>query len=373
MPPPLSDYDFSSESDTNDAPATKIKVFSRKRKRSGLLRSLDVGNIIMVPSDEMIISTAKDRVPASSVPPSSHLTSYHMTRGSKRGARSNDLAYDQKYHPMDEYLRPSQAAKRRAEYGFDEDSDSVNFEENDKGDSDSDVEDQPQMKKRKKFDKFALRSGTGTRRSFRSVNRDVLYDMKIHPQDSQLEHMATDSTVGEASDENDDVVSVGSSAATEEVDKREVRGTFNYASDWITSSPPRSTPLSTISVDSPEQQSDPIHNPQIDGIERSSLSPRLQQTPFAIHEESLQVQLAKEVTATVPLEHDHDDKENPVEERDFSMEQNDQYLDLSMFDGANDLPGVSRHHKCRPRAPAPVNDSDYDSVLGSDTESIIGE
>ncbi|KAJ4351719.1 uncharacterized protein N0V89_007062 [Didymosphaeria variabile] len=403
MPPALSDYDFSFESDTdtNEAPASKTQVLeiiasgkkklldpehawgervdlntviSRKRKRGGLLSGLDVGNIV-VPSDDIIISTAEDSVPASSVPPSSHMKSSHMTRGSTRGTRSNNLAYNQKYHPMDEYLRPSQAAKRRAEHGLDdEDNDSANFEEQDNGDSDSEVEDLPQMKKRKKLDKFALHQGTqGTRRSSRSVNRDVLYDMNIHPQDSQLEHMTTDSTVDKANDENDDIVSIGSSAATEEVDKPEVRERLDDASHWTASSPPRSTPLSTISIDNLEQPSNPIHTPQIDERERSSLSPRLQQTPFAIHEEPLQVQLAKEATATVPIDHEHDDKENPVEERDSYMEQDDQYLDPSMFDGANDLRGVSSHHKCRPRTPVQVNDFDSDSVLGSDTDSIIGD
>lgn len=67
------------------------------------------------------------------------------------------------------------------------------------------------MKKRK-LCKFVTQRGT--RRSSRKTNYNVLYDMHIHPQDSQLEQMAN--TGDEAVEENDEVISVESSGAAEE-------------------------------------------------------------------------------------------------------------------------------------------------------------
>jgi hypothetical protein len=172
----------------------------------------------MIPSDEMIISTAEDSVPTSSAAPSSY-----TTRGSARGASSNgNLAYDQKYHPMDEYLRPSQASKRRAEHGLDN-------EDSSSDESNVDAGEQPQMKKRK-LGKFPRRQGT--RRSSRRTNRDVLYNMEIHPQDLQLQQMAADSVVNEAVEQNDEVVSIGSSAATEEEDDRVVCDTTGKSTSY---------------------------------------------------------------------------------------------------------------------------------------------
>jgi hypothetical protein len=160
----------------------------------------------MIPSDEMLISTAEDTVPTASAAPSSY-----TTRGSARGVPSNNnLAYDQKYHPMDEHLRPSQASRRRAEHG-------LGNEDRSSGESNTNAGDQPQMKKRKS-DELTLRQCT--RRSSRRTNRDVLYNMAIHPQDLQLQQMEADSTVNKAIEQNDEVFSIGSSAATEKEDDR---------------------------------------------------------------------------------------------------------------------------------------------------------
>ncbi|KAF2451498.1 hypothetical protein P171DRAFT_515510 [Karstenula rhodostoma CBS 690.94] len=334
---------------------------SKKRKRGGLLNGLDAGNIIITPSNDMIVSTAEDNKP-SYVPASSY-----MTRGSARGARSNDLAYDQKYHPIDEYLRPSQAAKRRAQHGlYNEDSSSVSFEEED-SESDPNVEDQQQMKNRKELDKFAA-IRRGTRFSSRRINHDVLYNMQIHPQDSQLEQMAN--TVDEAVEENDEVISIGSSETAEEKDERVVRATTDEASYLTASSPPHSAPLSTSSTNNKVQPSVLLNDLRTEhhGI-RSSVSPRVESTPFAMHEEPIHAQPTREATSPVPLDYEHDGKENREEEsvRDASPNLIEHYLHSAMFDGPSD------RHNCSAKMPVQIGNMDSDSVLGSDIDPLIGE
>jgi hypothetical protein len=117
----------------------------------------------------------------------------------RRSARAkNVLMYDQKYHPMDDYIRPSQAAKRRSLHGEKTalpDNSSASFDSVSDvgsmvGDGDSDDEDsQPPTRGRKRKRKRRTRSRTPepTRRSSRRrTNPKVSYDMKIHPQDSDL-------------------------------------------------------------------------------------------------------------------------------------------------------------------------------------------
>ncbi|KAF1966087.1 hypothetical protein BU23DRAFT_574341 [Bimuria novae-zelandiae CBS 107.79] len=471
MPPPLSDYDWdsSSESDTHAVPASKTKdqsycpqpqrepalsspspeperprqstavICSKKRKQRGLLHELDLGNI--VPSE--------DNIPASSVP-----ISFYNTRGSTRSTRT--LLYDQKYHPMDEYLRPSQAAKRRAEHGIDdeEDTDSVGFHDQADGESETDVEEQPQTKKRKKLDKLATRRST--RRSSRKVNRNVLYNAKVHPQDSQLGQLS-DSTVSQVNedykvvftassvaadeidevvaitsspvdDNSDEVISRASSVAAREVDRRVIRNTNEDYTDFVVSSPSRSTPLSTISVGNPGHRLDlPDDSRMIDRGNNSPLSSveqtpfeiykeplheqfakeatardsndlsHLEQTPFEIYEEPLEVQLAKESTAAEAIDYDHDDKENAPGEpamledafanidirRMAGDAANERRLmhylhpgSVSMFDGTDDRIGVASNVS---RTAARANDIGYDSILGdnsslpsSEVDSVLG-
>jgi hypothetical protein len=105
--------------------------------------------------------------------------------------------YDQKYHPMDDIIRPSQAAKRRSLHGEGppplQDSDVSSFEDSDSGpgsmvgDEGTD-DDEPQSSKQSRKRK---RSGSPapapTRRSSRKkTSPKVSYNMKIHPQDSDL-------------------------------------------------------------------------------------------------------------------------------------------------------------------------------------------
>ncbi|KAJ4301431.1 hypothetical protein N0V90_003523 [Kalmusia sp. IMI 367209] len=367
------------------APATN--TVSRKRKRTYLLSGLDMSNIIMIPSEELVHSTAEDSPPVSSMPPPSS----YMTRGSTSGNRSPDLAYDQKYHPIDEFLRPSQAAKRRAEHGLDdEESEEADHGECYDSESDSDIDidndidsninDQPQTKKRKRRNKPTARQGI--RRSARQVNRDVLYNANVHPQDEQLRQINTDSSIEEINDEE--------ATSAPGVEEREIVSSNDDASNLSASSSPRSTPLSMISIDNMGYRT-VLPDSSFSG---RHIRPRLEPTPFVIYEEPLHIQLAKEAAAEDPVEFEDDDKENPVEEAASTGETSDNITvrpisavtaigttdgelgytyDLqmeyhhpsSMFDGANENVGVTHHQSPRPTMPIEAHDPSRGSVTES--------
>lgn len=286
-----------------------------------------MGNVIAIPSDDLMIPTTEGSVPARSVPSSSH-----RTRGSTRSTRSGDLAYDQKYHPIDEYLRPSQAAKRRAEHSIgDEGRSSVCFEENHDSGSSYDEDDPPPTTKRRKLDKFDVYQST--RRSTRRVNRHVLYDMTVHPQDSQIEEIAEDNRIKQASEHDDEVI--------------------------------RSSSIPAISRDDSAQQSDQFSTQfgQVDS--QPSDSPRSERTASVTHEKPMHTTLAEKATSTIRRHDEHDNAEAPMETnypeetttdvpiRPMSVlsvlsatDENrdlheDQFLHLtSMFEGASDLLNV---------------------------------
>lgn len=113
--------------------------------------------------------------------------------------------YDLKYHPMDESIRPTQAAKRRSVHGeaplFSDDS-NQSFSVHGDSSTDSDVdqkEDEPKpTRKGKKRTRQQSRSLEPTRRSSRRTSdAKVLYDMNVHPQDDDLIVLSSD-------DEDDD-------------------------------------------------------------------------------------------------------------------------------------------------------------------------
>lgn len=118
----------------------------------------------------------------------------------RRSARAKSaLVYDQKYHPLDDIIRPSQAAKRRTLHG-----EQPLLESRSKGggsdesvsdvwrmayDDDSDDEGlQPaQSRKRKRVKPLTPEP---TRRSSRRRSKPkTSYDMNIHPQDSDLKRI----------------------------------------------------------------------------------------------------------------------------------------------------------------------------------------
>lgn len=118
----------------------------------------------------------------------------------RRSARSKStLVYDQKYHPMDDAIRPSQASKRRILHGErpvllkDSDASSSEYSGSDTGVvtyeeySEEDEESQQPTRGRKRK-RSRSRSLEPTRRSSRRRTQPKMsYNMKIHPQDSDLQ------------------------------------------------------------------------------------------------------------------------------------------------------------------------------------------
>jgi hypothetical protein len=116
----------------------------------------------------------------------------------RRSARAKStLVYDQKYHPMDDIVRPSQAAKRRSLHGErplpSNDSDASSSEQSGSdvgsmvGDGDSDDDElQPPTRQRKRKRSESQAPEPSRRSSRRKANPRVSYNMKVHPQDSDL-------------------------------------------------------------------------------------------------------------------------------------------------------------------------------------------
>jgi hypothetical protein len=113
--------------------------------------------------------------------------------------------YDQKYYPMDDVLKPSRAAQHRAKYEAeypDEDSEGTDYHEDEQSDSDQDgPHQQPYPNKRRKL---SVATPQGTRRSSRQINRDVLCDTSVHPQDEEIECMEVDTEEDGTSSEDEE-------------------------------------------------------------------------------------------------------------------------------------------------------------------------
>jgi hypothetical protein len=107
--------------------------------------------------------------------------------------------YDQKYHPLDEVIRPSQAAKRRTLHGeqplLGSGSDGETSEESASvfgsmaEDEDSDPGESQPTRDRKRKRARSLTPGPTRRSSRRRSKPKTSYNMNIHPQDSDLKRV----------------------------------------------------------------------------------------------------------------------------------------------------------------------------------------
>jgi hypothetical protein len=166
----------------------------KKTKRVSLLTAIDPKNIIDMMDTEDAPS-APDTPPTSSV----HASSYFFRN---RRAAQGKLMYDVKYHPMDDSIRPTQAAKRRSAHGevglFSADDSTeapVHDDSNSDGGSDTKQEEQKSesTQKGKKRARSPSQSLEPTRRSSRrTATPRISYNMSIHPQDRDLEESSTD-------------------------------------------------------------------------------------------------------------------------------------------------------------------------------------
>lgn len=139
-----------------------------------------------------------------------------------RRANRSKLVYDVKYHPMDDDIQPTRAAKRRLAHGETQsilvDSSGSCSENNEEGTDDdnaaansTDEEEatvQPKSRKRRRCHNSPLEP---SRRSLRKTpETKVLYNMSIHPQDEELEMltMELDSENDDSENEDQDVEDV---------------------------------------------------------------------------------------------------------------------------------------------------------------------
>ncbi|KAF2658787.1 hypothetical protein K491DRAFT_247078 [Lophiostoma macrostomum CBS 122681] len=152
----------------------------RGKKRSALLAGIGPENIISQSENEEE-ALAKNTPPTSSIS-----TSSYRTRRQVHGSQKSEVCYDQKYHPMDDVMNPTRAAKVKSKYGEElpVSDDILFFSDVDDGGNESDVEmhiDAEPMKKVK--NKFCQ----PTRRSGRQMNNSVIYNTSVHPQDNDIE------------------------------------------------------------------------------------------------------------------------------------------------------------------------------------------
>ncbi|EON60969.1 hypothetical protein W97_00179 [Coniosporium apollinis CBS 100218] len=140
---------------------------SSKRRHPGILAGIDEHNVIEVSDED---EAAPDN-PTSSF-------HHHTTRASVYGRA--DALYDMKYHPMDDVMRPSQAAKRRKLTDVIE----ASSEEEDFV-AQSSSSDYNGVDSRRRFG--TQREPTSSRHSARTASKPLVnYDVRIHPQDNIL-------------------------------------------------------------------------------------------------------------------------------------------------------------------------------------------
>jgi hypothetical protein len=132
--------------------------------------------------------------------PSPPTSSAPISFYSLRHRNKSKLIYDAKYHPMDDAIRPTQAARRRTAHGekqtcFDSDDSSeasvvTHTDAEESSDENSEAEEEPvqnQKGKKRKLTQLQLLSVEPTRRSSRKVSEPkISYNMNVHPQDEFL-------------------------------------------------------------------------------------------------------------------------------------------------------------------------------------------
>jgi hypothetical protein len=239
---------------------------------------------------------------------------------------------------MDEYIQPKRAAKMRSKYGEDvitSDDEPVtsSFGANSRVDSDgdSDESDVRTTKRRK------LSSSQGTRRSSRQMNKDVLYNIKIHPQDIEIRMLeANEARVskGDGHRQHSDNTSADDESDYEWDNKlKKVVGDGANDMDRIISDTDESdsahsehsltvstniSPLLSIGHNRSLAHDTRRKNLQLYPLD---LGRKFFPLPndslgsgrsFHIHTESLHTQLHTEASARPPVNFEHDDKENLV-------------------------------------------------------------
>ncbi|KAF2631114.1 hypothetical protein BU25DRAFT_481583 [Macroventuria anomochaeta] len=254
----------------------------------------------------------------------------------RRSARAKStLIYDQKYHPMDDVIRPSQAAKRRTLHGekpaLVDDLDAFSLEDSRSdigsivGDEDSDDEEPQPPTRGRKRKRSTSRTPEPTRRSSRRrTNPKVSYNMKIHPQDSDLKRVyACDGSKSSPSPTKQVNSSKNSSPSKKgSLEDFEQACRSLLADDSREPSPEPSPELSPRRTLAPEPtikrpnkfvDAYPDLRPDIAYLAGDhDVWPEVKGLQFHIFTERMEDQLNAEAEAASPFHYEDDDKENDV-------------------------------------------------------------
>ncbi|KAJ4990344.1 hypothetical protein SVAN01_04226 [Stagonosporopsis vannaccii] len=290
---------------------------------------------------QLIQQPAMRVIPADSVPADPQSTNpggtFPPTRRSTRARRS--LMYDQKYHPMDDFIRPSQAAKRRSIHGMspiidedlgDETSEGTGSEAaatvHNTDDNDNDAQKHASSRKRKRSIPWASKP---TRRSMRrKMELKVSYDMSIHPQDSDLNRAyafdGSDSSPSPNMQANDCTATHPGTANFPQNSQEECQLLLGLAAD-VASPEPISKPeqrLLTRKVFDKEPTRKraikigdvyPDLHPDITYLTGNQNPwPEVKELPFCMYTDHIEDQLNAEAEAASPYRYEDDDKENAV-------------------------------------------------------------
>ncbi|KAH9881881.1 hypothetical protein J1614_001052 [Plenodomus biglobosus] len=309
-----------------------------------------------------------ETLPASSAPTSSY--SFR-----NRGARQNKLVYDLKYHPMDDSIRPSQAAKRRSAHGEQllSSGASIHFfstrnDADTQPSSDYSIEEgrtrkkvvQKHVSKGKKRPRQRSQSPRPTRRSSRRVSDEKKpYDMSVHPQDKDLELLSSDgeevsrpfsrrrkdskksnsngdrtTEISTKSDRTKQTIISSDSGSTVSEEEDVALGGSSF--DTVMQMSPQQTTVTNDACPRSISPTTSVPLPAPHGIRRresldvwklfpgdryfrhdQASQPFTPGQPFDIWAEQAEDQVAEEALAAFPLNFEHDDKENRLDHTDL--------------------------------------------------------
>jgi len=147
-----------------------------KPRKPAMLFGLKPDNTIDVDDDEE--TDIDENMPASS---------NVLTRAQVHGRPQDEIVYDVKHHPLDEYMRPKRAAKARSRYGIKNiDTEDILYDDSDHlSGSETEIDTYDPRTKSKKPPRPHMFT---TRRSSRIPHeKNVVYDSSVHPQDNEIE------------------------------------------------------------------------------------------------------------------------------------------------------------------------------------------
>ncbi|KAF3003606.1 hypothetical protein E8E13_007198 [Curvularia kusanoi] len=255
----------------------------------------------------------------------------------RRSARAKSkLVYDRKYHPMDDFIRPSQAAKRRSLHGespllddhSEDDASEVSSSDGGSKDDDqeSDSEDSRPPTRGRKRKRSPLQTPEPTRRSSRRRTEPKMsYDMKIHPQDSDLRQIGAcdgcnsspDSKKPESARRSKAIEKGGPATGVELYERAREPRRDGYIRGvqpaFPQDSPIRQEPLEQAATGQIIKLADtyPDLQPDLSYLAgNQELWPVEPGLPFSIYTERMEDQLNAEAEAASPLRFADDDKEN---------------------------------------------------------------